>query len=199
MLGREGFGWGEPGSEPGAPPPTIPNHPPPPHKPHKHLIMPKEKGAEWDYLTPVQPEGADGAKQSKNKCKLCEHVYHGGAWRIRQHLLQVAGSGVASCTAPGEQLEPVKKVMQQIEQKSKQKEQQEAKDRQLDKAMALPCSISGGSLSEEAEDPFLCKTSEKWKLKVGWACRAIFTDEFYRAHQPADFTICEFKAIFSIL
>ena len=111
-------------------------HPQPPPKPHKHLIMPKEKGPEWDYVTPVQPEGTDGAKQSKNKCKLCEHVYHGGAWRIRQHLLQVAGSGVASCTAPGEQLEPVKKVMQQIEQKSKQKEQQEAKDRQLDRATA---------------------------------------------------------------
>eukprot|EP00983_Pelagomonas_calceolata_P122376 1160902-Pelagomonas_calceolata.AAC.5 len=61
--------------------------------------MPREKGPEWEYVTLVQPKGTDGVKQGKNKCKLCEHVSHGGATRIRPHFLQVPGCGVAKCTA----------------------------------------------------------------------------------------------------
>eukprot|EP00983_Pelagomonas_calceolata_P045473 1139753-Pelagomonas_calceolata.AAC.6 len=41
----------------------------------------------------------DGVKQGKNKCKLCEHVFHGGATRIKLHFLQVPGCRVAKCKA----------------------------------------------------------------------------------------------------
>eukprot|EP00983_Pelagomonas_calceolata_P040304 1137557-Pelagomonas_calceolata.AAC.5 len=57
--------------------------------------MPREKGPEWEYVTLVQPEGTDGEKQGKNKCKLCEHMFHGGATCIRLHFLQVPDCGVA--------------------------------------------------------------------------------------------------------
>eukprot|EP00983_Pelagomonas_calceolata_P108612 1159477-Pelagomonas_calceolata.AAC.5 len=63
----------------------------------------------------------DGVKQGKDKCKLCEHVFHGGATRIRLHFLQVPGCGVAQCTAAEDKLEPVKKVMQQLKQDSRKK------------------------------------------------------------------------------
>eukprot|EP00983_Pelagomonas_calceolata_P043868 1139071-Pelagomonas_calceolata.AAC.2 len=61
--------------------------------------MPREKGPEWDYVTLVQPECTYGVKQVKNKCKLCEHAFHGGATHIRLHFLQVPGCGVTKCTA----------------------------------------------------------------------------------------------------
>eukprot|EP00983_Pelagomonas_calceolata_P020922 657664-Pelagomonas_calceolata.AAC.1 len=61
--------------------------------------MPIEKGPEWDYITLVQHEGMDGVKQGKNKCKLCEHVFHGCAARIRLHFMQVPDCGLAKCTA----------------------------------------------------------------------------------------------------
>eukprot|EP00983_Pelagomonas_calceolata_P057183 1144951-Pelagomonas_calceolata.AAC.2 len=42
-------------------------------------------------------------KQGKNMCMqaMCtrEHVFHGGATRIRLHFLQVPGCGVAKCSA----------------------------------------------------------------------------------------------------
>eukprot|EP00983_Pelagomonas_calceolata_P057504 1145094-Pelagomonas_calceolata.AAC.5 len=42
-------------------------------------------------------------KQGKNTCMqaMCthEHVFHGGATRIRLHFLQLPGCGVAKCTA----------------------------------------------------------------------------------------------------
>eukprot|EP00983_Pelagomonas_calceolata_P080297 1155093-Pelagomonas_calceolata.AAC.7 len=42
-------------------------------------------------------------KQGKNMCMqaICtrEHVFHGGATRIRLHVLQVPGCGVSKCTA----------------------------------------------------------------------------------------------------
>eukprot|EP00983_Pelagomonas_calceolata_P067085 1149345-Pelagomonas_calceolata.AAC.7 len=61
--------------------------------------MPIEKGTECDYITLVQPEGTDGVKQGKNKCKLCEYVFHGGTMRIRLHFLQVPVCRVAKYTA----------------------------------------------------------------------------------------------------
>eukprot|EP00983_Pelagomonas_calceolata_P113163 1159958-Pelagomonas_calceolata.AAC.2 len=61
--------------------------------------MPTEKGPEWDYVKLVQPEGTYGVKQGKNKCKLCECVFHQGATRIRLHFLQVPGCGGAKSTA----------------------------------------------------------------------------------------------------
>eukprot|EP00983_Pelagomonas_calceolata_P003399 110969-Pelagomonas_calceolata.AAC.2 len=59
--------------------------------------MPTEKGLEWGHVTLVHHGGTDGVKQGKNKCKLCEHVFHGGAMRIRLHFLRVPGCGVAKC------------------------------------------------------------------------------------------------------
>eukprot|EP00983_Pelagomonas_calceolata_P060856 1146556-Pelagomonas_calceolata.AAC.1 len=52
--------------------------------------MPREQGPEWENVALVQPEGTDGVKQVKNKCKLCEHVFHGGAMRIRKKEQQEA-------------------------------------------------------------------------------------------------------------
>eukprot|EP00983_Pelagomonas_calceolata_P118660 1160528-Pelagomonas_calceolata.AAC.5 len=65
------------GSEEGVP--TTP-HPP---LGHKYLTMPREKGPEWDYVTFVQPEGTDGVKQGKNKCKLCSRACV--SWRCHAH------------------------------------------------------------------------------------------------------------------
>eukprot|EP00983_Pelagomonas_calceolata_P073939 1152332-Pelagomonas_calceolata.AAC.15 len=93
ILGREGLGWE--GTQEKVP--TTPQPPPG----QNHLTLPREKGPEWDYVTLVQPEGTDEVKQGKNKCKLCEHVFHGGAhaMRIRLHFVQVPGCGVAKCPA----------------------------------------------------------------------------------------------------
>eukprot|EP00983_Pelagomonas_calceolata_P130093 1161659-Pelagomonas_calceolata.AAC.22 len=76
--------------------------------------MPREKGPEWDYVTLIQPEGTDGVRQAT--------------------LLVISCCGVAKCTAAEDKLEPVKKVMQQLEQDSRNREQQEAQGRQLHRA-----------------------------------------------------------------
>eukprot|EP00983_Pelagomonas_calceolata_P036959 1136133-Pelagomonas_calceolata.AAC.1 len=89
--------FGEGGSWVGGAPTNLPtpNHP----QGHKHLTMQIEKGPEWDYVTLVQHESTDGVKQGKNKRFALEHVFHGGAARIRLHFLQVPGCGVAKCKA----------------------------------------------------------------------------------------------------
>eukprot|EP00983_Pelagomonas_calceolata_P042592 1138562-Pelagomonas_calceolata.AAC.4 len=69
-------------------PPTTPQG-------HKYLKVPTEKGSERNYVTLAQHEGTDGVKQGKNNCFALEHVFHGGATRIRLHFLQVPGCGVA--------------------------------------------------------------------------------------------------------
>eukprot|EP00983_Pelagomonas_calceolata_P064841 1148314-Pelagomonas_calceolata.AAC.5 len=97
----------------------VPNYPSttlPPPSCRKHSTTPRGKIPEWEYVTLVHPEGTFGVKQVKNKCKQCEHVFHGGATRIRLHFLQVPGCEVAECTAAEDKLEPGKKVMQQLEQ-----------------------------------------------------------------------------------
>eukprot|EP00983_Pelagomonas_calceolata_P036792 1134534-Pelagomonas_calceolata.AAC.1 len=109
--------------------------------------MPREKGPEWGYVTLEQHEGTDGVKQVKNKCKLCEHVFHGGATRIRLHFLQVPGCGVAKCTAAEDKLGRAKKVMQQLEQDSRKKEQQEAQERQFDRAPA-PAAVAAAPVKK---------------------------------------------------
>eukprot|EP00983_Pelagomonas_calceolata_P116426 1160302-Pelagomonas_calceolata.AAC.5 len=117
LWGGRSWVGGAPGRGPNYPPKAI----------NEELTMPNEKGPEWNYITLVQPNGTDGVRQVKNRlqCKLCEQVFHEGATRIRLHFWQVSGCGVAKCTAAEDKLEPVKKVMQQLNRK---KEQQEAQD-----------------------------------------------------------------------
>eukprot|EP00983_Pelagomonas_calceolata_P022914 720428-Pelagomonas_calceolata.AAC.5 len=54
-----GLGWE--GHQEGVPttPQPPPNHP---HS-HKHLTVPREKGPGWDYVTLVQHEGTDEARE----------------------------------------------------------------------------------------------------------------------------------------
>eukprot|EP00983_Pelagomonas_calceolata_P063738 1147853-Pelagomonas_calceolata.AAC.2 len=126
-----------------------------------------EKGPVWDYVTLAQPEDTDGVKQVKNACKLCEHVFHGGA-RIRLHSLQAPGCRVAKCTAAEGKLEPVKKVVQQLEQ-------QVAQDRQLDKATA-----SAAVAAAPAKKQNLCllkRTQDMEQLKKVQPWVAVDEDE----------------------
>jgi hypothetical protein len=52
-----------------------------------------------------------GRETGEKECVLCKHVYHGGALRIRQHLLQLPGIGVSKRETALETLKPVQEVM----------------------------------------------------------------------------------------
>eukprot|EP00983_Pelagomonas_calceolata_P081336 1155534-Pelagomonas_calceolata.AAC.2 len=118
--------------------------------------------------------GTDGGK---NKCELCEYVFHGGAMRIRLHFLQVPGFGVAKCKAE-DTLVAVDEG-KEGEQEGGQQEEGSSSDGE-------------GLFIGEEEDNMgperLSRPSQQFS-----------TNKFYRALQTATFSVHNFKAIFSVL
>eukprot|EP00983_Pelagomonas_calceolata_P125660 1161226-Pelagomonas_calceolata.AAC.5 len=131
-------------------------------------------------------------KQGKNKCMqaMCtrEHVFHGGATRIRLHFLQVPGCGVAKCTAS--------------------EDIWEAED---EEGEGLVYRIRGGRRVELLRGskpvPVRCffknlhvrDGRRTWELKVSHE-RGLpnnFTNKFYHALQTATSSVHDYKAILS--
>ena len=56
--------------------------------------MVKQKGFEWDHVTIVRKPGKG---MPDVQCKHCQHVFVGGPFRIRAHLLGTKGFGVDKC------------------------------------------------------------------------------------------------------
>ncbi|KAH7302126.1 hypothetical protein KP509_23G057700 [Ceratopteris richardii] len=60
------------------------------------MCMSKNAGQEWDYVNKLK---ALTNGQHRCKCKFCDHVWDGGANRIRAHILVLKGYGVARSEA----------------------------------------------------------------------------------------------------
>ncbi|KAH6554822.1 hypothetical protein KP509_1Z270500 [Ceratopteris richardii] len=71
--------------------------------------MPKRAGHERDYV--------DKAKtltkgQHRCKCKFCDHMWDGGANRMRAHILGLRGYGVSKCDKAPKEVKVVRKKLQ---------------------------------------------------------------------------------------
>ena len=114
--------------------------------------MPREKGPEWEYVVVLPPD--DENKHERVQCKLCQHVFQGGASRIRGHFLKDRKLGVAGCTAEQQKLEPVAQVMRSITDSSKQQQHHQQELRALDRATSSVAAASSSKKQRTIAESF---------------------------------------------
>lgn len=83
----------------------------------KRKLGATRSGPEWEHVTILK----DDDKNPSLSCNHCGHLFRGGAFRIREHLAQKAGS-VKKCGGRGSAYKAVRKAMAAaIEQKKAKK------------------------------------------------------------------------------
>lgn len=70
--------------------------------------MGRAKRPEWQYVQQVK---AQRKGQWTSKCNFCGHVWDGGPFRIRAHLLSLPGCGVGPCDKVPEEVKVVVRRM----------------------------------------------------------------------------------------
>ncbi|KAH7284163.1 hypothetical protein KP509_34G042100 [Ceratopteris richardii] len=68
-----------------------------------------KRGQEWDYVDKVKTLTKG---QHRCKCKFCDHVWDGGANRMRAHILGLRGYGISKCDKVPEEVKVVCKKLQ---------------------------------------------------------------------------------------
>ncbi len=101
--------------------------------------MPTEKGKEWNHVTVIELK--DKLHQHKVECKYCNHVFVGGASRIRERFPNInPACGVAKCTAEEAVRQPVLDEMRAIDAQNKAAAGTAAAQHQLDRRVAANAS-----------------------------------------------------------
>ncbi|TVU33699.1 hypothetical protein EJB05_25532, partial [Eragrostis curvula] len=58
-----------------------------------------EKKPLWRYIELLEKTGKGQGGNTKSRCRLCNHTFHGSYARVKAHLLHIGGFGISSCTA----------------------------------------------------------------------------------------------------
>ncbi|TVU50871.1 hypothetical protein EJB05_02263, partial [Eragrostis curvula] len=58
-----------------------------------------EKKPLWRYIELLEKTGKEQGGNTKSRCRLCNHTFHGSYARVKAHLLHIGGFGISSCTA----------------------------------------------------------------------------------------------------